>query len=273
MTLYSDKSLSQRLERTEACSNADFVSTRSKMYPDSGAEWIDVNGSYAMFDGQESPLTQTFGLGLFTPLTLSDLETLEKFFKNRVSSVYHEISPMADPSHMQILFQRGYQPIEMTSVLYIDLDNRKPYYKTINPEMVTRRLRTGEEKIWAETSAEGWSTEMPGLSEFMYQFSHVAASSASAHPFFAELNDKSISTGMLYIYDDIALLAGASTIPQGRNKGAQNALLGARLRYAAEQGCTIAMMAASPGSQSQKNAEKNGFRIAYTRTKWKLAIL
>jgi hypothetical protein len=30
------------------------------------------------------------------------------------------------------------------------------------------------------------------------------------------------------------------------------------------------MMGALPGSQSQKNAEKNGFRIAYTRTKWQL---
>jgi hypothetical protein len=30
------------------------------------------------------------------------------------------------------------------------------------------------------------------------------------------------------------------------------------------------MMGASPGGQSQRNAEKNGFRIAYTRTKWQL---
>jgi hypothetical protein len=30
------------------------------------------------------------------------------------------------------------------------------------------------------------------------------------------------------------------------------------------------MMGAAPGSVSQRNAEKNGFRIAYTRTKWQL---
>ena len=33
----------------------------------------------------------------------------------------------------------------------------------------------------------------------------------------------------------------------------------------------LAMMCALPGSQSQKNAQKNGFDIAYTRTKWHLA--
>ncbi len=41
-----------------------------------------------------------------------------------------------------------------------------------------------------------------------------------------------------------------------------------RLRDARARGCELAMIAASVGSQSQRNAERNGFRIAYTRTKW-----
>ena len=95
-------------------------------------------------------------------------------------------------------------------------------------------------------------------------------SANGAIPFIAELNGKPMATGTFYIYDDVAILAGASTIPEQRKKGAQNALLEARLRYASENGCTIAIMDAVPGSQSQRNAEKNGFRIAYTRTKWQL---
>jgi hypothetical protein len=75
---------------------------------------------------------------------------------------------------------------------------------------------------------------------------------------------------MLFIDEDAAVLAGASTVPAGRKQGAQTALLDARLRFAAEKGCRIAVMGAVPGSQSQRNAEKNGFRIAYTRTKWML---
>jgi hypothetical protein len=51
-------------------------------------------------------------------------------------------------------------------------------------------------------------------------------------------------------------------------QGAQASLLESRLRYAAEQGCDIAMMCALPGSASQRNAERQGFRIAYTRIKW-----
>jgi hypothetical protein len=39
---------------------------------------------------------------------------------------------------------------------------------------------------------------------------------------------------------------------------------------AAAQGCDLAMMGAELDSRSQRNAERNGFRIANTRTKWKL---
>jgi hypothetical protein len=45
------------------------------------------------------------------------------------------------------------------------------------------------------------------------------------------------------------------------------------LRYAAEQGCDLAMMCAAPGSASQRNAERQGFRIAYTRITWGLTRL
>ena len=86
--------------------------------------------------------------------------------------------------------------------------------------------------------------------------------------FLAELDGQPIATGTLIIADDVALLAGASTVPTARRQGAQLALLEGRLRYAAAHGCTVAMMVAQPGSGSQRNAERHGFRIAYTRTKW-----
>jgi GNAT superfamily N-acetyltransferase len=139
-----------------------------------------------------------------------------------------------------------------------------------NQKIKTRIIRANESKLWARTSANGWATEMEGLAEFMFEFGQISATCAGGFPFLAELEGEPISTGMLFVYDNAALLAGASTVPEGRRQGAQSALLDARLRFAAEQGCQLAMMGALPGSQSQKNAEKNGFRIAYTRTKWQL---
>ena len=268
--IHSDRNLSQKLERTEARANANFVEARRKMFPESSVEWIEVGGAYAMFDGVESPLTQTFGLGVFDEITDVEITEIEAFFKQKNAPVFHEISPLADVSLLTLLNARGYQPVELTSVMFRPLAAENAFDLRTNPQIKTRIIESGEEKLWARTSAGGWSTEAEGLADFMFEFGQISASTAGGFAFLAELGGEPISAGMLFVYDDVALLAGASTVPAGRNKGAQTALLDSRLRFAAEQGCTLAMMGASPGSGSQRNAEKNGFRVAYTRTKWHL---
>jgi GNAT superfamily N-acetyltransferase len=272
--IYSDKNLSQKLERTEARSNANFVEARAAMFPESGAQWTEIGGAYAMFDGVESPLTQTFGLGIFDEITGTEIERLEAFFKKHDAPVFHEVSPLAGAAMVELLNERGYQPIESTSVMYRPLESETAATGAaalpVNPQIKTRVIEKGEEKLWAKISASGWATEAEGLGDFMFQFGQISAATAGGFPFLAELGGEPVCAGMLFIYDDVALLAGASTVPEGRRQGAQNALLDARLRFAAAQGCTIATMGALPGSQSQRNAEKNGFRIAYTRTKWHL---
>ncbi len=179
---------------------------------------------------------------------------------------------MADPAMITLLNQRGYQPIELTSVMFQEIEAANSLDLPLNPNIKTRIIEKGEEKIWAQTSANGWSTEGQGLADFLFQFGQISAETKGGFPFLAELGGKAISAGMLFIYDEVAILAGASTVPEGRRKGAQNALLDARLRFAAQKGCELAAMGALPGSGSQRNAEKNGFRTAYTRTKWQLII-
>ncbi len=268
--LLSDISLSQKLERTEARANADFVETRARLGPDHGAEWIEVGGAYAMYDGAESPLTQTFGLGIFEEATADHLDEIESFFNAHNSPVFHEISPLANPSILTLLGERGYRPIELTSVMYRTLGDLVETPPTRKTDVVTRTVTAGEVAVWARTSADAWVTEHPELAHFMYDFGSVSAQCEGAFPYLAELDGLPVATGMLFVYEDVCILAGASTIPEWRNRGAQNALLSARLKFAAERNCNLAIMGASPGSQSQINAQKNGFKIAYTRTKWQL---
>ena len=268
--IFADRDLAQKLESAEARSNVDFVRARAEMFPESGVEWMEAAGAYAMFDGIESPLTQTFGLGIFEEATDDVLDRIEAFFKKHDAPVFHEVSPLADASIITLLNERGYQPIELSSVMFQPIEKEINLGLTINPAVKTRVIEKGEEKLWARTSADGWATEMEGLADFMFKFGQVSATCAGGFPFLAELSDEPVSTGMLFILDDVALLAGTSTLPEARKQGAQSSLLDARLKFAAQNGCTMAMMCASPGSQSQKNAEKNDFRIAYTRTKWQL---
>ena len=224
-----------------------------------------------MFDGVESPCTQTFGLGMFEETTGEHLDEIETFFRERGAPVFHEVSPMADPSLLQLFNERGYRPIELSSVLYQEIGIPDLSLSRRDPRIATRVITTDEVDLWARTSAAGWATEHEGLADFMYGFGRVSAQCTGAFPYIAELEGKAIATGMLFIFDDVCMLAGASTVPEGRTHGAQNALLEDRLTFAASKGCKLAIMATAPGSQSQRNAQKNGFQIAYTRTKWQLA--
>ena len=276
--MYSDRTLSRKLERTEARSCADMVVTRARLQPESGAEWIEVAGTYAMFDGVESPLTQTFGLGVFEDATAEHLDVLEKFFIDRGGPVFHEVSPMADLSILELLTSRGYEPIELTSVMFRELgvppsggENRGEE-RRVKAGLETRFIKESEADMWASTVAAGWATEQPGLVDFLLAFGKIAARTSGGRPMIAELDGKPVAAAGFQIYDDVCILAGASTIPEARRQGVQNALLAARLTHGAEHGCRLAMICTQPGSQSQTNAQKNGFNIAYTRTKWHLPL-
>ncbi len=130
-----------------------------------------------------------------------------------------------------------------------------------------RVVDTSEANWYGGLAARGWS-ETPDVQQFIQGFARSSVEVATC--FIAELDGNAIATAALFMHGGVALLAGASTVPEGRRNGAQLALLDTRLRHAASHGCDLAMMVAAPGSASQRNAERNGFRVAYTRTKWQL---
>jgi hypothetical protein len=265
---FADIELARRLEKTEGQGNVDFIEARKEAFPDVGAECIEIAGTRAMFDGPGSPLTQTFGLGVFEPLAAEQLDEIEQFFQTRGADVFHEVCPLADPSTFALLNERGYKPIEFSNVLYRPISTDLRLEASRNEQMQVRLIRKDEVDLWAQTASEGWS-EFAEVADFLRDLGQVTARSKSLS-FLAELDGAPVATGALTISGDVALLAGASTIPSARRQGAQLALLEGRLRFAAAQGCTVGMMVAQPGSGSQRNAERHGFRIAYTRYKWHL---
>ncbi len=267
--LIVDAALAARLERTEATGNARFVEARQRTAPDSNAEWIEVAGTYAMFDGPDSPCTQTFGLGIHGEPTEADLESLESFFIERGAAVVHEVAPLLSPTLLALLNSRHYHPIEFTNVMCRHIGPNVPIPSSRNPELEVFAATSADGESWAQTSASGWS-EHPDVMQFILGLARNYVDTQGVTAMFAQLDGQPIATGVVAIAGGIALLAGASTIPEYRNQGAQSALLTQRLQFAVEQGCDIAMMCALPGSPSQRNAQRNGFHIAYTRTKWQL---
>jgi hypothetical protein len=263
--VFADLSLARRLEQTEGRGNAAFVDAQARLDPLSGAIWKTAGGASVMFAGVGSPITQTFGLGLHQPLTAHDLDGIERFFTSRGSAVIHEVCPLAGVEVIATLAKRGYKPVELSSVLYQAIDETTAIEAT--SRLTVRRVERHEGTLYGKVSAAGWS-EDPAVVPYIEGFAKLSVECATC--FLAERDGTPIATAALFMHDGTALLAGASTVPGGRRQGAQNALLDIRLRTAAANGCTLAMMVAAPGSASQRNAERQGFRIAYTRTKWQL---
>jgi GNAT superfamily N-acetyltransferase len=266
--IFSGLELSRRLERTEALGGSRFVEARNRISPESGACWIEAAGARAMFDGPSSPATQTFGLGLFADPAPSDLDRIEAFFHQRKAPVTHEVSPLAGVPVADLLSRRGYHPVEFSSIMYKPIHEhftpREP-----NPALTIRLAAPGEEELYSETSVRGWA--MPEFTEFLRSLGRAIAQCEGALSFFAMLDGQPVATAVLRCDEGVAFMAGASTVPEARRLGAQRALFDARLQMARERGCDVAMMGAEPGSSSQRNAEREGFRVAYTRTKWQLA--
>ena len=265
--MFSDLPLARRLERAEGRACVQFAEARRRLFPASGAEWMECAGAYAVFDGIDSPVTQTFGLGIFEEPSVAALDTIESFFLDRGAHVDHEVSPLAGVATLDLLCARQYRPIEISSVMYRSVEGAA---SEVPPNIKARVTGPEEAKLWAEVSARGWSHEHPELRERISEMGAIWAAREDSPCFLAELEGKPGAAGVLCIHNGVALFAGGATVPEMRRRGLQAALLEARMRYACDLGCDLAAMVAEAGSESQRNAERTGFRIAYTRTKWRL---
>jgi len=228
---------------------------------------MECGGAFVVFDGVSSPITQTFGLGIFEELSPAVLDTIERFFLDRGAPVLHEVSPFAGVATLEMLCKRGYAPIELSTVLYRPLEQPAA---TEQGSAAVRVINPDEADLWNRISAEGWAHEHPELMELMLQLGAVTAARENTACFLAEVDGQPGAAGVLCMHEGVALFGGAATIPAMRKRGLQTALMQERMRYASDHSCDLAMMAALPGSDSQRNAERSGFRIAYTRTKWQL---
>jgi GNAT superfamily N-acetyltransferase len=265
--IFANLDLAKRLEAAEAFSCAQFAVTRKRLYPESTSEWMKCAGATVVFDGINAPTTQTFGLGLFEELTPAALGEIEQFFLKRGAEVMHEVSPFAGAAALDLLCARGYRPFEISSVLYRAVE---PPTEAHASGIRVRAVGMDEAQLWSDINARGWTHEHPEFEDFVRAAGVMLVAREGSPCFLAEINGTPGAAGALIVHEGVALFGGAATVPELRRLGLQAALLNERMRYATDHGCDLAMMVTEAGSNSQRNAERIGFRVAYSRLKWKL---
>ncbi|HVF88504.1 MAG TPA: GNAT family N-acetyltransferase [Blastocatellia bacterium] len=265
--IFSSRELALRLETAEALNQTEFARAYNQFHDSSEGAYKKINTGYAVFVGVESPLTQAFGLGLDGPVTDAELAELEEFFKRRGAPANVETSHLADMSLTRMFMDRGYRVTEYSDVLAKSLDERA-FLKT-SFENDVREIGPEEVDTFAAVVAEAFVEGGPAPQSLIDLFK-VFFRQSNCACFGAFRGGKPVGGGALFIKDGVALLAGASTLPSYRNLGVQTDLLKARIDFAARGGCDLAAVTTAPGSVSQRNAQKRGFNIVYSRTKYTL---
>ncbi|HEY2813915.1 MAG TPA: hypothetical protein VGJ03_10670 [Acidimicrobiales bacterium] len=86
--------------------------------------------------------------------------------------------------------------------------------------------------------------------------------------YLASVAGESVGSAALAVDDGIGYFANASTLPSGRRRGCQQALIHRRLHDAAAAGCELTVSLATPGTSSHRNLERAGLVVACTNVFW-----
>ena len=88
--------------------------------------------------------------------------------------------------------------------------------------------------------------------------------------YLGRIDGDAAGAAVLTVDDGVGYLANASTLPEHRNRGVQTALIARRIADAEAAGAELICSGATLGSASQRNLERAGLKLAYTKTVWRL---
>jgi GNAT superfamily N-acetyltransferase len=267
--LFVDAELARRMELAEAEGGASCGFALAREKPESGASVETIAGGRAVFTGVGSPITQATGIGLDGEVTAEEFSRLENFFFSRGAAANFETSPYADASLFLHYAKNGYCATEFTSVLVRRVGDP---LQSINSGSETKgvmiaRTEESDLDLWVKTVCTGFAEHhavTPELLEVMRLF----GGASGATLYLAKVDGNVAGGGALFVRDGIAGLFGASTLVEFRRRGVQRELIRVRMEAARKAGCEIALTFARPGSISERNILRNGFAVAYTRTKF-----
>jgi GNAT superfamily N-acetyltransferase len=261
---FVDKAFARRLESCEEMPQVLYAQAFQKTRPEVGAAWEQFCGGHMSFCGLGSPIGRAVAMGLDREFTTADLDHIEGFYRSHNAPAQVDLTPLHDPAAFEMFKERGYAITELNNVLYRKLDVGE-VFPAAPPGCQIRRSTPDEAEVTGAIveSAffpEGAPEAFRGLIAPFYQMEGALA-------FVATADGKRVAcgTGLTIHEHGVFALCGAGTLTEYRGRGLQTALLRARMMAAAAAGCEYATVVTQGGSISQRNAERLGFRVAYSK--------
>jgi len=268
---FCDVSMAAQIERAEIRMLERAVANVARRAGGENAFVQPLASGLAGYAEPGSPLNKITGLGFDGPLDEHELARIEADYAARGCPVQAEVATLADPKVAALLTRRGYELVGFENVLGLELGKTRAKPEATSIDVSPSPLTELED--WLDVIAVGFATpdtqgapshetfEAEPLKRVLRDF----CGSDGVVRYLARRGGERAGAGTVHIADEVAQLCGASTLPDHRRRGVQTALLAQRLADSAKAGCKLATMATQPGSTSQHNAERHGFRLLYSR--------
>ena len=262
---FVDKEFARRTESAEEIPQVRYAQLYQKLRPEIGAAYEEVCGGHMVFAGVGSPIGRAIALGFDGKVSAADLDRVEEFYRSRGGAAQVDVSPLNDLSLLELLKQRGYAIWELNQVLFRKLDN----LGTSIVAATGAHIRPGkpeEADVFANVVVRRFFPE-GNAPENIREALTALFQMEGALPFVAEIDGRCVCCGAGLIIPEYRIFAlfGAGTLPEFRRRGLQTAILQTRMTAAARAGCEYAVIVTQGGTTSQRNAERLGFRVAYSK--------
>jgi hypothetical protein len=226
-------------------------------------ESVSIAGGCMCFSGVGSWTNQAMGWGMNGPVRNDDLDRLIEFYESRRVEPKMEVCPYADNSLIRGLEKRRFLLREVETILTFDLLNTSipslpngvqvVEVDPCDPSLV-------EPAVAIKLSAFAPENPLP------YELTDRRVLAApGCKCMLARIDGEFIAAANCDLSPPCAALFSAGTLPHARNRGAQTALLIARLHAAKRAGCSHAFVASHPIVATGRNALRIGFTVAYTK--------
>ncbi len=258
--------LTELLEHAAARNLVDYVSAYRAAYPGLEATAMPFAGGTAAFTGDDSPLTTIKGAG--PDITDDQLEVVETFLRGRgARRVVIEAAPWVTAPALARLRHHGYQPGDAEDVV-ICAETGRPGTSASGDHDADHQLDLLGLRV-EDVPPEAWPALMRAGFELPNDAVGGPISVASAHLPRTRLlgvrdeHGEWIACAQAADCGAAMILGCDATIPSARGRGAQQALIRARLDLVRRG--VVAVAEVSPGAGSERNYLRNGFSIAYQR--------
>ena len=250
--------LARRLEIAEALDAAACAEAAAKLFPESNAAVAAVAGGVLTFCGESSPLTHALGVGLHGPVSHTDLDEVESFFAERGCGVTIDVCPHADRSLLEILTERRYRVNDLNNVLVRRLSPEEQLKPSIDVEECNDCACYSQVVICGFFSRDLITDDERRIGEILFGMPGV-------HNLVARIDGAPVGGCGYSVRNGTVSLFADAVLPAFRRRGVHTALIQARLQAAVQAGCEVATAGTQPGSSSQRNYQRLGFEVAYTK--------